>query len=221
LKNKIRREKKMKKKILSGIMLVGILSGCTNMPNGMNNKAVGTAGGAAAGALVGQLIGQNTKGTLIGAGIGALAGLGWGAYKDEQAKALKQQLAGTEVGISTEGEAINLNLPGGVTFATNSATINPSFYTALDSICNVLVQYPETRIQVSGFTDNTGALAYNRTLSQERAQSVANYIVRRGVNPSRITAIGFGPDMPIASNATAAGRAQNRRVELQILPLNQ
>lgn len=211
----------MNKKFLAGVMLAGVLTGCTNTPTGMNNKAVGTAGGAAAGALVGQLIGHSTKGTLIGAGIGALAGLGWGAYRDEQEKALRQQLAGTEVGIRREGDAINLNLPGGVTFATNSATINTGFYGPLDSICNVLIQYPETRIQVSGFTDSTGPLSYNKALSLQRAQSVANYLVRRGVNPARITAVGFGPEMPIASNSTASGRAQNRRVEVQILPLNQ
>lgn len=209
------------KKILAGTLLAATLVGCTNAQTGqIDNKSKGSLGGAAAGALVGQLIGQNTKGTLIGAGIGALAGLGWGAYKDEQEKALRQQLEGSGVIITSTNDAINLNLPGGVTFATDSATINPGFYNPLNAIANVLIQYPETRIQVSGFTDNTGSVAYNRTLSQQRADAVRNYLLRAGVSSQRVAAVGFGPDMPIASNSTAAGRAQNRRVELQILPLN-
>ena len=177
-------------------------------------------GGAAAGALIGQLIGKDTKGTLIGAGIGALAGLGWGAYRDNQEKELRERLKNTEVEVSREGDNLNLYLPGGVTFATNSANIASNFYGPLNSIASVLVQYPETRIVVNGYTDNTGAASYNLDLSQRRANSVRDYFISQGVESYRVTSVGHGINNPRATNSTAAGRAENRRVEIQILPLN-
>ncbi|MCQ8212266.1 OmpA family protein [Cetobacterium somerae] len=204
-------------KLICSVLLAGSLFGaCT--ATGYNSKTTGTAGGAAVGALIGQAIGQDTKGTLIGAGIGALAGLGWGAYKDQQTKELQARLQNTQVKVTDEGNYINLNLPGGVTFPTNGYVIGNGFYGPLNDIASVLNQYPETRIVISGNTDNTGAYSYNMNLSVKRARSVADYLVRRGVNPNRITINGFGPDRPIASNATATGRAQNRRVEIQIFP---
>ena len=204
-------------KLICSVLLAGSLFGaCT--ATGYNNKTTATAGGAAVGALIGQAIGQDTKGTLIGAGIGALAGLGWGAYKDQQTKELQARLQNTQVKVTDEGNYINLNLPGGVTFPTNGYVIGNGFYGPLNDIASVLNQYPETRIVISGNTDNTGAYSYNMDLSVKRARSVADYLVRRGVNPNRITINGFGPDRPIASNSTASGRAQNRRVEIQIFP---
>lgn len=206
-------------KLICSVLLAGSLFGaCTATNTGYNDKTTGTAGGAAIGALIGQAIGQDTKGTLIGAGIGALAGLGWGAYKDQQTKELQARLQNTQVRVTDEGNYINLNLPGGVTFPTNGYVIGNGFYGPLNDIAAVLNQYPETRIVISGNTDNTGAYSYNMDLSVKRARSVADYLVRRGVNPNRITINGFGPDRPIANNATAAGRAQNRRVEIQIYP---
>lgn len=206
--------------ILTGLLFVG----CTNSPfldqetGGVNKKTQGSLGGAAAGALAGQLIGGNTKGTLIGAGIGALAGLGWGAYRDKQEQELRARLRNSNVNVTREGDYISLTLPGGVTFQTNSSTISSSFYEPLNSIASVLTQYPESRVQVSGFTDNVGALQYNQTLSQQRASSVANYLVRRGVASGRMSSTGYGASNFIASNSTADGRAQNRRVEIRILP---
>jgi len=204
-------------KLICSVLLAGSLFGaCT--ATGYNNKTTGTTGGAAVGALIGQAIGQDTKGTLIGAGIGALAGLGWGAYKDQQTKELQARLQNTQVKVTDEGNYINLNLPGGVTFPTNGYVIGNGFYGPLNDITSVLNQYPETRIVISGNTDNTGSYSYNIDLSVKRARSVADYLVSRGVNPNRITINGFGPDNPIASNSTASGRAQNRRVEIQIFP---
>ena len=183
-------------KLICSVLLAGSLFGaCT--ATGYNNKTTGTAGGAAVGALIGQAIGQDTKGTLIGAGIGALAGLGWGAYKDQQTKELQARLQNTQVKVTDEGNYINLNLPGGVTFPTNGYVIGNGFYGPLNDIASVLNQYPETRIVISGNTDNTGAYSYNMDLSVKRARSVADYLVRRGVNPNRITINGFGPDRPI------------------------
>lgn len=182
------------------------------------NKGKGTVGGAALGAIIGQVIGKDTKGTLIGAGIGALAGMGWGAYRDEQEKALRQQLAGSNVSVTRHGDGINLNLPGGVTFATNSSNIASGFYEPLNTISNVLLQYPESVIDVYGFTDNTGEYNYNMQLSQKRADSVKNYFLRQGVHPSRIRSTGYGANHFIATNSTAQGRSMNRRVEVRILP---
>lgn len=213
------------KKAVCSLLLGLTLVGCTSSPfldetGSVNKKTTGTAGGAAAGALIGQLIGKDTKGTLIGAGIGALAGLGWGAYRDYQERELRERLRNTEVQVSREGDDLNLYLPGGVTFATNSANIAASFYGPLDSIASVLTQYPETRIIVNGYTDNTGSPQYNLDLSQRRASSVRAYLISQGVAANRISAIGHGIADPRATNSTAAGRAENRRVEIQILPLN-
>lgn len=215
------------KKTIIASMVAFTLAGCANNPfqdpytGGVNSKTTGTLGGAAVGALAGQLIGGNTKGTLIGAGIGALAGLGWGAYRDQQESELRSKLRNSNVEIRREGDYINLTLPGGVTFQTNSSTIAPNFYEPLNSIASVLVQYPESRIQVLGFTDNVGSPDYNLTLSQKRAGSVANYLVRRGVNSGRVFTSGYGANYFIANNNTPEGRAINRRVEIRILPPNQ
>lgn len=215
------------KKTIITSMVALTLAGCANNPfqdpytGGVNSKTTGTLGGAAVGALAGQLIGGNTKGTLIGAGIGALAGLGWGAYRDKQEEELRARLRNSNVEIKREGDYINLTLPGGVTFQTNSSTISTNFYEPLNSISSVLVQYPESRIEVLGFTDNVGSPDYNLTLSQKRAGSVANYLVRRGVNSGRIHIKGYGANYFIASNDTAEGRAINRRVEIRILPPTQ
>lgn len=212
------------KKIISGLLLALILAGCTSSPfldetGSVNSKTKGTAGGAAAGALLGQIIGKDTKGTLIGAGIGALAGLGWGAYRDRQEQELRERLKNTEVEVNQKGENLNLSLPGGVTFATDSAKIVPSFYGPLNSIATVLVNYPETRVIVNGYTDNTGSDEYNLTLSEKRAASVRNYLIQQGVSSRRISSIGYGEEYPRATNSTASGRAQNRRVEIEILPM--
>ncbi|MGL5231713.1 MAG: OmpA family protein [Fusobacteriaceae bacterium] len=183
-------------------------------------KTSGTLGGAAMGALAGQLIGKDSKSTAIGAGIGALAGLGWGAYKDKQAEELSRNLQNTEVGVVQEGDSIKLTLPGGVSFPSGSSQISSSFYGPLNSIANTLKQYPESRVVVSGFTDNTGSPEGNADLSQRRAQSVARYLTGKGVASGRLMSTGYGASNFIASNSTPEGRAMNRRVEIKILPLN-
>ncbi|MGL5964158.1 MAG: OmpA family protein [Fusobacteriaceae bacterium] len=215
-----------KKKILITSLTLMTLIGCTNNPfqdpysGGLNKKTGGTLSGAAAGALAGQLIGGNTKGTLIGAGIGALAGLGWGAYRDKQEAELRERLRNSNVDVRREGDYISLTLPGGVTFQTNSSTVASSFYEPLNSIASVLIQYPESIIQVYGFTDNVGSPDYNLSLSQKRSSSVATYLTRRGVNSGRISTTGYGANYFVASNDSAQGRALNRRVEIKILPPN-
>ena len=203
------------KKIIASCMLALSLIGCTGLEAGNGGY---TAGGAAVGALAGQIIGKDTKGTLIGAAVGSLLGMGWGAYRDNQERELKNRLQGTQAEVRRDGNALVINLPGGVTFASDSANISSDFYSALNGIAQTLNNYPETRIQVNGYTDSTGGSAHNQDLSQRRANSVAQYFIAQGVSADRISANGFGSSNPIASNSTPEGRQANRRVEVKILP---
>lgn len=203
------------KKLITSCMLALSLVGCTGFEAGNGGY---TAGGAAVGALAGQIIGKDTKGTLIGAAVGSLLGMGWGAYRDNQERELKAKLQGTQAQVKKDGNALVINLPGGVTFASDSADISSGFYSVLNRIAQSLNNYPETRIQVNGYTDSTGKDAHNQELSQRRANTVAQYLIVQGVSSSRIVANGFGSSNPIASNSTPDGRLQNRRVEIKILP---
>jgi len=185
-----------------------------------------TRRGAAIGAGVGAVIGLLSKGdklenAMIGASLGGLAGGAVGNYQDRQERKLRQQLAGTGVDVQRVGDNITLNMPGGVTFATNSADLSAQFYPVLDQVAGTLTEYNQTVIEVAGHTDSTGSAAYNRTLSERRADSVIAYLQSRGVQQQRMIAVGAGQDHPIASNDTAEGRQQNRRVEITIVPVQQ
>lgn len=185
------------------------------------SKAVKGAGiGAAAGAVVGLLTkGDKLENALIGAGVGAIAGGGVGYYMDVQEAKLRQRLEGTGVSITRNGDNITLNMPGSITFALNSADLNAQFYNALNGVGLVLKEYDKTLVEVAGHTDSSGSDQYNLQLSQRRAQSVANYLAGQGVKQERLIVVGGGEAYPIASNDTEAGRAQNRRVELTIVPI--
>ena len=154
------------------------------------------------------------------AGCGAI-GAGVGAYMDVQEAELRQQLQGTGVQVQRNGDRLDLIMPGNITFNTNEYSLRPQFQPVLDSVAAVLYKYKDTRLQVNGHTDSTGSADYNYNLSNRRATSVANYLAGKGVDQGRIIAQGMGPDQPIASNTTDAGRAQNRRVELQIIAATQ
>jgi outer membrane protein OmpA-like peptidoglycan-associated protein len=181
----------------------------------------GTAIGAGAGAVAGLLIGHGWEGALIGAGVGALAGGAVGNYQDKQEKKLRQQMAGTGVEVVRSGDNITLDMPGGVTFAVDQSNLNPQFYPVLDQVATTLVEYNQTVIQIAGHTDSTGSHAYNMKLSEQRAQSVKTYLAGRGVPAQRMQTIGAGPDHPIADNSTPEGRAENRRVEITIVPVTE
>ena len=203
-----------------------LLSGCESMDNFANNPDLqktrqGTAIGAAGGAAIGLIAGGGWKGALIGAGVGALAGGMVGNYQDKQEAKLRAQMSGTGVEVVRMGDNLTLNMPGNVTFALNSAKLNPQFDDVLDKLANTLLEYNQTVIQIAGHTDSTGTHAYNMKLSLERAESVKAYLVSRGVPAARLVTVGAGPDYPIASNATEEGRAQNRRVEITIVPVTQ
>ncbi|MEQ9144051.1 MAG: OmpA family protein [Parvibaculaceae bacterium] len=186
-----------------------------------NNATIGAGIGALAGAVGGALIGGGDwrKRALIGAGVGALAGGGIGYYMDQQEAKLRQRLQATGVSVTRVGNDIILNMPGNVTFATGSADINSGFYDVLDSVAIVLEEYESTLVDIYGHTDSDGAADYNQQLSERRAQSVARYLTSRGIRGDRLLVRGLGESQPIASNATAAGKAQNRRVEIRISPL--
>ena len=203
-----------------------MLSGCESMDNFATNPDLqktrqGTAIGAAGGAAIGLIAGGGWKGALIGAGVGALAGGMVGNYQDKQEAKLRAQMSGTGVEVVRMGDNLTLNMPGNVTFALNSAKLNPQFNDVLDKLANTLIEYNQTVIQIAGHTDSTGSHDYNMKLSLQRAESVKAYLVSRGVPAARLVTVGAGPDYPIASNATEEGRAENRRVEITIVPVTQ
>lgn len=188
-----------------------------------SNLAGGAVLGAALGAVGGAVIGgggrDSRNGALIGAGIGALAGGAIGNYMDNQEAELRAQLQGTGISVTRVGDRIILNMPSNITFATDQDQVVPQFYPTLNSVAIVLRKFDKTLIDVNGHTDSTGSVAHNEALSERRAMSVASYLNSQGVDPRRVSALGFGPSQPVASNATAEGRAQNRRVEIQIAPI--
>tara|TARA_R110002096_G_scaffold30991_3_gene91846 strand:- start:1071 stop:1748 length:678 start_codon:yes stop_codon:yes gene_type:complete len=188
------------------------------------SKAVKGAGiGAAAGAVVGLISGDNgrerRKRALIGAGVGAIAGGSVGYYMDVQEAKLRQKLAGTGVSVTRDGDNIILNMPSNITFGVDSADISSDFYQVLDSVTIVVKEYDKTLIEVMGHTDSTGSEQHNQLLSERRARSVKDYFSSREVNPGRLQEYGYGEGYPVASNDTAQGRAQNRRVEIALVPI--
>lgn len=207
--------------IIPVLAAVTLVSGCTtvNPYTGQTQTAKstwGTAIGATAGALLGST--QSSKGALIGGLAGAAVGGGVGYYLDAQAAELRAELASTGVQVIESPDNIRLVMPGNITFKTDSSDINSSFYPVLNSVAKVLNKYDNSTVLVSGHTDNTGSSEYNLNLSRERAGSVASYLQGQGVKASRFEVMGLGYSNPIASNATASGRAQNRRVEIKIIP---
>lgn len=209
------------KKIISVCALTALISGCTtvNPYTGQSQTAKstwGTAIGAATGALIGST--QSSEGALIGGLAGAAVGGGVGYYLDVQAAELRAELASTGVQVVESDDNIRLIMPGNITFRTDSADINSSFYPVLNSVAKVLNKYSNSTVMVSGHTDSTGSADYNLNLSRERAQSVAAYLQGQGVKASRFEVLGMGSANPIASNSTQNGRAQNRRVEIKIIP---
>jgi outer membrane protein OmpA-like peptidoglycan-associated protein len=189
----------------------------------VNNASKGAGIGALAGAVLGAATGDNSKErrerALIGAGIGALTGAGVGAYMDKQEAKLRAQLQGTGVSVTRNGDDLILNMPGNVTFKSASADLNSNFFKVLDSVGLVLKEFDKTLIDVEGHTDSDGSTEYNQQLSQNRANSVSSYLQSHGVNSQRIVAMGVGESRPLASNSTAAGKQQNRRVELKLQPI--
>jgi len=180
---------------------------------------IGAAAGAVAGLITGDSSMERKKRALVGAGLGALAGGAVGNYQDRQEARLRAELDRTGVSVTRVGDNITLNMPGNVTFATNSADLNASFYDVLNSVSLVINEFNQTVVEVAGHTDSTGSESYNQQLSERRASSVARYLGTRNVRTDRLIEVGMGELRPIASNDTEAGRQQNRRVEITLVPL--
>lgn len=179
--------------------------------------------GAAAGAVVGLVSGDDAverrQHALIGAGIGALAGGSVGYYMDRQEAKLRAELEGTGVSVTRMGDNITLNMPGNVTFATDSADLSPAFFEVLNSVGTVLTEFEQTVVEVAGHTDSTGTDAHNQGLSERRAQSVSQYLQAQRISNQRLIIVGMGEARPVADNGSSGGRQANRRVEITMVPL--
>lgn len=219
----------MKKKLALASLIASaiVLQACTTVdPYTREEKTSSATTGAAIGAAVGAVLGIATskdkkdrkERALKGAGIGAIAGGGVGYYMDVQEAKLRQQLENTGVSVTRNGDNIILNMPGNITFEVNRSDVKPNFVEVLHSVTLVLNEYKSTMIEVAGHTDSTGSDSYNQMLSQQRAQAVSNILIQNGLQPVRVDTVGYGESRPIASNSTPAGREQNRRVELTLLP---
>jgi len=198
----------------AGCQTVDPYTGEQKVSKTTTGAAIGAAGGAVAGAIIGD-----TKGALIGAGIGALAGGAVGNYMDQQEAKLRAQLQGTGVSVTRVGDQVILNMPGHITFATNSSDIASGFYPVLNSVALVINEFKQTYVEVVGHTDSSGKADFNQRLSEQRSASVGGYLQSQGVIPQRIITRGMGETQPIATNNTPQGRAQNRRVEIVLTPV--
>ncbi len=207
-------------RVITAIFTLIAVTACTTNPYTGEQQASKTAVyGASAAAVCGLIGAMDSRKKAAQAALGCgIVGAGVGAYMDAQEAKLRAELEGTGVRVVREGDNIRLVMPGNITFETDSYNLRSSFYSVLSSVGAVLAKYPDTTIRVTGHTDNTGSRQYNQTLSEQRAQSVADYLVTRQVSRSRMQVQGMGFDQPIADNGTAEGRAANRRVELYILP---
>jgi outer membrane protein OmpA-like peptidoglycan-associated protein len=214
--------------ILTVTTLMVIVSGCTTLdPYTREEKTSSATKGALIGAGIGAVVGlisgddavERRQHALIGAGIGALAGGAVGAYQDKQEAALRAELEGTGVSVTRIGDNITLNMPGNITFATDSSDLSPAFFDVLNSVGKVLSEFEQTVVEVAGHTDSTGSEQYNQALSERRAGSVATYLRSQGVMSQRLITVGMGELRPVADNGTPEGRQANRRVEITMVPV--
>ncbi len=215
------------RKICLAVATTIALSACTTNPYTGERETSKAAIGGGLGALAGAVIGgasasssDRKKGILIGAASGAALGGGVGYYMDVQEAKLRDQMRGTGVSVTRNGDNIILNMPSSITFAVDSADLSPSFYNTLSGVAMVLKEYEKTYVNVVGHTDNTGSASHNQALSERRAASVGQFLISQGAAASRFNIRGVGFNQPVASNNTADGRAQNRRVEITLSPMS-
>jgi outer membrane protein OmpA-like peptidoglycan-associated protein len=194
--------------------LVLLYMGCAEMSRTQKGGAIGAGAGGALGAIIGHKAGSTVIGALLGAAIGGAAGAYIGNYMDKQAAEIERDIAGARV--ERVGEGIKITFSSGIMFDVERAVLKDQYTGELSELSTILNKYEDTNILLEGHTDSTGSEEYNLDLSKKRAQSVANYLATQKVNPTRFTIMGYGESQPIASNETAEGRAQNRRVEVAI-----
>ncbi len=211
-------KRSLSRPLLAGVCAAMTLAGCATQQG--SNTAVGAGTGAAGGALLGALIGGNHQGALIGGAVGAAAGAALGYNWSAIHQKLSGATAGTGAQVTEQKDgSLKVNIPSAISFDTDSYAIKPGFAPVLDQIAQTLAQHPELSAKVIGFTDSTGSPTYNLTLSRNRAQSVVTFMINRGVPPNRLGAEGLGEAQPVGDNATETGRAQNRRVEIYLRPI--
>lgn len=209
--------------ILAGLSLAGATA-CTSPEhlNGAdpNQKAKqGALLGGVIGAGLGALVSDDKgKGAIIGGAVGAAGGAVYGSVLDKQEAELRQSLGNEDVTITNTGDRLIVTLPQDILFDVDSATVYPGLRSDLLKVANNLRSYPDSNVQIVGHTDNSGGAAYNQALSERRANAVADVLMDGGVAFGRIQTFGRGEDQPVASNLTDEGKAQNRRVEIVILP---
>jgi len=208
-----------------GLLLIFALLGGCAANGGMNNTGKGAAVGAAVGVVVGLITGDNAterrQHAMVGAGIGALAGTAVGAYMDAQERKLKRSLEGSGVEVVRNGDELVLSMPSNITFDVNSSQVKSQFHEVIGAVAEVLADYDKTYIDIAGHTDSRGEWEYNQGLSERRAYTVGDLLTEQGVQAVRIVTQGRGESEPVADNATAGGRAQNRRVNLKLAPITQ
>ncbi|RYE08635.1 MAG: cell envelope biogenesis protein OmpA [Hyphomicrobiales bacterium] len=207
---------------LSACSTTNPFTGSPEMSKTAGGALIGTGSGAVLGAIVGTATGADPRVTaLLGAGIGGLTGTAIGSYMDQQEAELRAQLQGTGVSVTRVGQQLILNMPSNITFGVDSAVVQQSFSETLISVGLVLKKFNKTIVDVYGHTDDTGSDAHNQDLSQRRAVAVATILANQGIDQRRFYIEGKGEAAPIASNANETGRSQNRRVEIQISPIQQ
>ena len=210
---------------LAGSALL-ILSGCVTPESAANSKpgdntTAGTIMGGLIGAIAGMEMsskGDRKKGAIVGAIVGAAAGNAIGQSLDEQAADLRRDLNNNQVNVTNTGSELIVTMPQDILFALDSAAVRSDLRRDLGVVAGNIQAYPNTTISIEGHTDNTGSASYNQSLSQRRANAVASVLMNNGVPPARLGTIGRGENEPVASNLSATGRAQNRRVEIVIRP---
>lgn len=211
--------------LIPAIAALALTSACVTDPvtgeQRMSKAGIGALGGALGGYILGDIVGgrRDRSEKIIGAGIGAIGGAAIGSYMDRQEREIRERTAGSDVEVIRKGDDLILSMPSGITFDTDSSSIQPHFRPTLDKVADVLDRYNQTYVDVYGHTDSTGSDAYNQALSERRADAVASYLSSRGVESARLEAVGYGETQPIASNDTLEGRAQNRRVEIKVVPV--
>lgn len=196
------------------IILLLPFTACQNWSKTAKGTTIGAGAGALAGAIIGKAAGNTTTGAIVGAAVGGATGAAIGNYMDRQARELEEDLENATV--ERVGEGIKITFDSGILFDTESYALKEASKEDIANLAEVLNKYEDTNIMFGGHTDSRGTEEYNQELSENRAKSVAEYAAFTGVDPERMTIVGYGEDQPIASNETEAGRQQNRRVEIAI-----
>lgn len=213
----------LKIKFIAALVVLAIIAstfyGCSSLTKTEKGAAIGAGGGGVLGAFIGKAAGNTALGALIGGAVGGTAGGLIGHKMDKQAAEIKQTVPGATV--SRQGEGILVKFDSGILFDVDKSDLKPDAQNSLKQLAVSLQNNPQTNILIIGHTDSTGTVTYNQELSLRRANAVKSFVIEQGVNGVRLSTLGKGESEPIVSNSTAAGRAQNRRVEVVIVANDQ